>query len=157
MLLRQERILDNIKPRSLFEYVQCDIEVPENPREPFANFPPALKNINVGTDDVGPFMKAYAEVEEQLTQSRRSLKSSPFLVNGTIFQQLLLFYLDLGLVCKKNCPFVQYTPVKCFNDFVPTSVIGKTEGDENPNSSVSAEFMKLLAKRSHVYQNMDRS
>ena len=35
---------------------------------------------------------------------------------------LLLFYLDLGLVCKKFHHFVDYIPVKCFNKLVPSAV-----------------------------------
>ena len=46
-----------IESRNLFGYVQCDIEVPENLREAVANFPPIFRNINVGRDDIGPYMK----------------------------------------------------------------------------------------------------
>ena len=38
-----------------------------------------------------------------------------------------------------------------------SAVNARREGDENPNSSVVAETMKLLANRSYGYQNMDRS
>ena len=82
-------------------YIQYDIELPVDLREASANFPPNFKNINVGTDDIGPFMKEYAEKEGLLTQPRRMLKSSDFLENGTIITPLLLFYLDLGLGCQK--------------------------------------------------------
>ena len=85
------------------------------------------------------------------------LISSYFLENGTLITPLLLFYLDLGLVCKKIYRFVEYTPVKCFNKFVQSAVDARREGDENPNSSVVAETMKLLANSSYGYQIMDRS
>ena len=52
---------------------------------------------------------------------------------------------------------VDYTPVKCFNNFVQSAVNARREGDENPNSSVVAETMKLLANSSYGYQIMDRS
>ena len=81
------------------------------------------------------------------------LMSSYFLETGTLITPLLLFYLELGLVCKKIYRFVEYTPVKCFNKFVQSAVNARREGDENPNSSVS-ETMKLLA---NGYQIMDRS
>ena len=38
-----------------------------------------------------------------------------------------------------------------------SAVDARREGDENPNSSVLAETMKLLANRSYGYQIMDRS
>ena len=81
---------------------QCDIEVSENLREAFANFPPIFKNIIVGRYDIGPFMKEHAEKEGLLTQSLTMQKSRYLLENGTIFTPLLLFSMNLGLVCKKN-------------------------------------------------------
>ena len=53
--------------------------------------------------------------------------------------------------------FVEYTPKKCFNNFVQAAVDARRKGDENPNSSVVAETMKLLANSSYGYQIMDRS
>ena len=155
--LSEERLLERIKNGSLFGYVQCDIEVPPELREQFANFPPIFKNINVGRDDIRSLMKNYAEQEGLLSQPRRMLISSYSFENGTLITPLLLFYLSLGLVCKKIYRFVQYTPKKCFNKFVQSAVDARREGDENPNSSVVAETMKLLANSSYGYQIMDRS
>ena len=102
-------------------------------------------------------MKDYAEKEALLCQPRKMLISSYFHENGTLITSLLLFYLDLGLVCKNIYRFVEYIPVKCFNNFVQSAVYARREGDENPNSSVVAETMKLLACSSYGYQCMDRS
>ena len=156
MPLREERLLENMKSGSLFGYVQCDIEVPENLREAFANFPPICKNIKVGRDDIGPFMKEYAEKEGILTQPRRMVISSYFLENGKI-TPLLLSHLDLGLICKKIYRFVRYTPMQCFNNFIQCAVNARRERDENPNSSIVAETMKLLTNSSFGCQFMDRS
>ena len=68
-----------------------------------------------------------------------------------------MFYLQLGLVCTKIHRFVEYTPKKCFNSFVQSAVDAGMPGDENPNSSVVAETMKLLANSSYGYQIMDQS
>ena len=155
--MREETLLEQIKIGKLFGYVQCDIEVPEELKEKFANFPHIFKNTNVGRHDIGLLMKDYAEKEGFLCQPRKMLISNYSLENGTLITPLLLFYLDLGLVCKKNYRFVEYIPVKCFNKFVQSAVNARREGDENPNSSVVAETMKLLANSSYGYQIMDRS
>ena len=155
--LREERLLENFKSGSLLGYVQCDIEVPENLREDFANFPPISKKFNVRRDNIGPFMIEYAEKQGILIQSRRMLKSSYFLDNGTIITLLLLFYLDLQLVCRKIYHFVQYTPMKCFNNFVLSGVNARGDGDQNSNSSVVTETMKILANSFYGNQFMDRS
>ena len=85
------------------------------------------------------------------------LMSSYLVENGTIITPFLLFYLDLGLVCKKTYRFVQYTPMKCFNNFVYSAVNARKVGDENLNSSAVAETLKLLANSSYGYQIVDRS
>ena len=141
----------------LFGYVQCDIEVPEELKKKFANFPPIFKNTNVCRHDNGSLMQDYAEKEGLLCQPRKMLISSYFLENGTLITPLLLFYLELGLVYKKIYRFVEYTPVECFNNFVHSAVNARREGDPNPNSSVVVETMKLLANSSYGYQFVDRS
>ena len=58
---------------------------------------------------------------------------------------------------KKIYRFVQYTPRKCFNNFVQSAVDARRQGDENSNSTVVAENMKLLANSAYGYQIMDRN
>ena len=157
MPLIEEKLLKNIKSTSLFGYVQCDIEVLENLRKAFANFPPIFKNVIVGTDDIGTIMKEYAEKEYLLTQPGRILISSFCLEIGTMITLLLLFCLDLRLVCRKSYRFVQYSSMKCFNNFVHSAVNARREGNENSNSSVVAETIKLVANSSYGYQILDRS
>ena len=101
-------------------------------------------------------MREDAEKENFMAQPRM-LKSSFVLTNGTIIAPLILFYSKPGLVCKKTHRFVQYTPRKCFNNFVQSAVDARRHGDENPNSSVVADTMKLLPNSSYGYQIFDRS
>ena len=140
----------------LFGYVQSDIEVPEHMRDYFFNFFPIFKKTVVSRVDICHLMKEYAEKEGIMPQPRRMLISSFILTNGTIITPLILFYLKLGLACRKDHRFVQYTPGKCFNNFVQSAVEARPQGDNNPNSSV-AETTKLLANSSYGYQVMDRS
>ena len=96
-------------------------------------------------------MKNYAKEERLLSQPRKMLISSFTLQNGTLITPLLLFYLQLGLVVTKIQSFAEYTPRKCFNSFVQATVDAGRRGDENPNLSVVAETMKLLANSSYGY------
>ena len=108
-------------------------------------------------DDISNQMKQYAEKENVMAQPRRMLITSFFLKNGTIITPLFLFYLKLGLVCRKIHRFVQYTHRKCFDNFVQSAVDARRQVDEIANSSVVAETMKLLPDSSYGYQIMDRS
>ena len=131
--------------------------MPEHLRDYFSNFPPIFKNTVVNRDDFGNLMKQYAEEENILVQPRIMLISSFTLANRTIITPLLLFDLNIGLVCKKIHWFLQYSPRKCFNNFLQSAVDARRQGDENPNSIVVAETMKLLANSSYGYQIMDRN
>ena len=155
--LGEEKLLEQIRSGKLFGSVQCDIEGTEEFKKNFANFQPIFKNTNVGRHDIGLLMNDYAEKEGLLCQPRKMLSSSHFLENGTLITPLLLFYLDLGLVCKKKYRFVEYISVKCFNKFVQSAANASQEGDENPNSSVVAETRRLLSNSSYGYRIMDRS
>ena len=111
--LSEEQLLQGIIDGRLFVYVQCDIEVPEHLRDTFSIFPPIFNKTVVSRNDIGDLMKEHAEKEGIMPQPRKILISSFILTNGTIITPLLLFYLKLGLVCKKIHRFVQYTPRKC--------------------------------------------
>ena len=102
-------------------------------------------------------MKNYAIENEMLKHPQRMLISSFKLENGTVITPLFNFYLELGLQCTKIYRFVQFSPRKCFNNFVQSVVDARREGDENPLSGVVAETMKLLGNSSYGYQIMDRS
>ena len=155
--LAAEQLLEEVKKGKLFVYVQCNIEVPENLKSKFVNFPPIFKNTLVSKSDIGDLMKNYAEEERLLSQPRKMMISSFTLQNGTLITPLLLLYLQLGLVRTKIHRSVEYTPKKCFNRFVQSPVDARRPGNENPNSSVVTETMNLLANSSYGYQIMDRS
>ena len=79
-------------------------------------------------------MMNYETENEMLKQPQRRLISSFKLENGTLITPLFNFFLRLGLQCTKVYRFVQYSPRKCFNNFVQSAVDARREGDENPLS-----------------------
>ena len=149
--LAAEQLLEEIKKGKLFGYVQCDIEVPENLRANFANFPPIFKNTLVSKNDIGDLMKNYAEEERLLSQPRKMLIFSFSLHNGALITSLVLFYLQLGFVVPKRHRFVECTPMKCFNSFAQSAVDTTRQGDENlkpkcrrrNNQSSSQQLLRL--------------
>ena len=155
--LAAEQLLEEIKEGKVFDYLQCEIEGPENSRANFACFSPIFKNTLVSKNDIGDLMKTYAEEEGIMSQPRKMLISSFTLQNGTLITPLLLFHLQLDLFITKTHRFVEYTPKNCFNSFVQAAVDARRKGDENTISSVIAETMKLLANSSYGHQIMDQS
>ena len=92
-----------------------------------------------------------------MSQPRKKLPSSFKLQNGTLTTSLLLFYWKLGLACTKTFRFVEYTRKSCFNKFSQSAVDARRKCDENPNSSVVPQTIRLLANCLYGYQILDRS
>ena len=138
-------------------YVQYDIKIPEKLTRSFAYFPPFLKDTLVGEKDFGDLMKTYAEEEGLISQPRKMLTSSFMSQNTTLIAPLLLLHLHLPLVITKTHHLLEYTLKNCFNSFVQSEVDARRQGDENPNSSVVAERMKLLANSSYGHQIIESS
>ena len=63
----------------------------------------------------------------------------------------------IGACCHKITPFCQVHSKELLQRFRAVSSGRKKKSDENPNSSVFAETMKLLANSSYGYQIVDRS
>ena len=61
--LSEERLMQEIKSRRLFGYVQCDLKVLHYLKACFANVPPIFKNTVVSGIDIGDWMEEYAEKE----------------------------------------------------------------------------------------------
>ena len=91
--LSEESLLEQIGSGKLFGYIQCHIEVAEDLKKKFANFPSIFKNTNVGRHDIGSLMQDYAEKQGLLCQPLKMLISRYFFENGTLITPLLLFYL----------------------------------------------------------------
>ena len=129
--LPEHQLLEGIKKRNLFGYVQCDNEVPENLRAnfAFANFPPFFKNILVSNNDIRDSMKAYAEEEGIISQPRKMSISSFLLQNRTLNTPLLLFDVQLRLIFTKIHRFDEYTSKKSFNGFLQATVDARMKGD----------------------------
>ena len=123
----------------------------------FASLPPIFKNNLVRMNYICELMKIYAKEKGKMSQSRKVSISNFTSQNVTLITLLLLFYLELGLVCTKLHHFVEYTPRNCLNSFVQSTIDARRQGTENPNSSVVAETVKLRAKSSSGHQIIDRS
>ena len=96
------------------------------------------------------------QVEKKwLISQLRGMCISSFKLNkGPIITPNLLFYLELRFLWTKFYRFVEYTPVKRPNNFVQSLANARRQVEYNPNTSVVAGTMKLLAKCSYDYQIM---
>ena len=71
-----EQILSGVRAGTVFGLIECDLCVPEALREHFAEMQPVFKNIRLTRDDLGPFMRRYAEEHNIMATPRRMLVGS---------------------------------------------------------------------------------
>ena len=71
--MTQNEILEAVIDGTLFGMIECDIHVPPELRPYFFEMQPIFKNANVSRDDIGPYMRQYAEENEIMSTPRRML------------------------------------------------------------------------------------
>ena len=68
--MTQNEILTTVVDGTLIGMIECDVRVPANLREQFAERLPVFKNALVTRDDIGPYMRQYAEEYNILKKPR---------------------------------------------------------------------------------------
>ena len=74
--MTQQQIIAAVVDGTLFGMVECDIRVPPELQDHFAEMQPVFKNVTVTRDDIGPFMRQYAEENDIMSTPRRMLVGS---------------------------------------------------------------------------------
>ena len=144
-IMSTERILSEVRNERLFGCVEVDIRVPEHLKEKFSEMCPIFKNTNISREDMGEFMKAYAEEHGIMAQPRRSLIESMKGDKILLATPLLKWYLEHGLEVTKVHQVIEFTPEPCFKSFGDAVSDARRAGDADPNKAIIADTMKLLS------------
>ena len=138
-----QSILSAVKNETLFGCVECDIHVPNNLRERFSEMCPIFKNTNISRDDIGDFMRTYAEENDVMKQPRRSLIGSMFGEKILLATPLLKWYLEHGLEVTRVYEVLEYTPNPCFKPFGDAVSDARRAGDVDPSKVIITDTSKL--------------
>ena len=98
--MTSEHILTGVRAGTVFGMIECDVCVPEVLRAHFAEMQPVFKNIRLKCEDLGPFMRRYAEEHHIMTTTRSNLVGSYRGDKILLATPLLRWYLDHGLEVK---------------------------------------------------------
>ncbi|XP_066264599.1 uncharacterized protein [Branchiostoma lanceolatum] len=147
--LLKEEILQAVREDELFGVVECDIEVPAHLKRHFAEMPPIFKNCNISIDDIGPFMKQYAETHHIMSKPRRSLIGSMFGKKILLATPLLKWYLEKGLEVTHVYQVLEYVPKKCFEPFGNKVSDARRAGDKDDKKKIIADTMKLIGNSAY--------
>ena len=143
---------------TLFGMVECDVRVPDNLREYFAEMQHIFKNTTVTRDDIGSFMQQYAEEHDIMSTPRRMLVGSYRGEKILLATPLLRWYLAHGLVVDRVYQIIEYEPKPCFQNFGDSVSAARRAGDADPDKSIIADTMKLLGNSAYgkTVTNVDR-
>ena len=112
--MTSQQILSGVLAGTVFGMIECDICVPEELREHFAEMQPVFKNTRLTLDDLGPFMRRYAEELNIMTTPRRMLVGSYHGDKILLATPLFLWCLDHGLEVMHVYQVIEYDPIPCF-------------------------------------------
>lgn len=143
--LTQAQILQAVLDEKLFGVVECDICVPEHLKEKFSEMTPIFKNVEISREDIGDYMRGFAEENKIMPRPRRSLIGSYFGKKVLLATPLLKWYLEHGLQVTRIYQVVEYTPSPCFKPFGEAVSNARRDGDRDPNKAIIADTMKLVS------------
>ena len=156
--MTEQHILASVLDGTLFGMVECDIHVPEHLQDHFAEMQPVFKNVTVTRDDIGPFMRQYAEENDIMSAPRRMLVGSFHGIKLLFTTPLLRWYLAHGLIVDRVYQVVEYEPNPCFQRFGESVSAARRAGDSDPEKAIIADTMKLLGNSGYgkTVTNVDR-
>ena len=157
-MMTEQQILAAVIDGTLFGMVECDIHVPEHLQDHFAEMQPVFKNVTVTRDDIGPFMRQYAEENDIMSAPRRMLVGSFHGIKLLFATPLLRWYLAHGLVVDRVYQVVEYEPNPCFQRFGESVSAARRAGDSDPEKAIITDTMKLFGNSGYgkTVTNVDR-
>ena len=147
--MTEQQILAAVIDGTLFGMVECDIHVPPELQDHFAEMQPIFKNANVSRDDIGPFMRQYAEENDIMSTPRQMLIGSYRGDKILLATPLLRWYLVHGLIVDHVYQIIEYEPKPCFRHFGESVSTARRNGDSDPEKAIIADTMKLLGNSAY--------
>lgn len=148
--LTHNQILHAVLDEKLFGVVECDIGVPDDLKEKFSEMCPIFKNTEISREDIGDYMRGFAEENEIMPRPRKSLIGSYFAIKVLLATPLIKWYLEHGLQVTHIYQIVEYTPSPCFKPFGEAVSNARRDGDRDPNKAIIADTMKLVSYFLHT-------
>ena len=156
--MTEQQILAAVIDGTLLGMVECDIRVPEHLQDHFTEMQPVFKNVTVTRDDIGPYMRQYAEENDIMSVPRRMLVGSFHGDKILLATPLLRWYLAHGLIVDHVYQIIEYEPKPCFRHFGGSVSTARRNGDSDPEKAIIADTMKLLGNSAYgkTVTNVDR-
>ena len=147
--INDQSIKEAITSNSLFGMIKCDIHVPDNLKEKFSIYQPIFKNVDISIDDIGPYMKAYAQKHNLMKSKRKCLIGSYWGKDILLITPLVKWYLDHGIEISNVTMIIEYDPKICFHSFGEKCAQMRRKADQNKDEEIQGAVWKLIACSSY--------
>jgi hypothetical protein len=149
---------EDVMSGALFGFVECNIKVPDNLYEHFAEMCPIFKNIDIhGTREIiGDHMFEYCQNNKIPVKKSRKLIGSMKGDKILLYTPLLKWYLEHGLEITKFYQAITYTPNTCFSGIADDIANARRAGDVDEDQAIIAETMKLIGNALYGRTVMDK-
>ena len=91
--MTEKSIIDAVKGKRFFGFVEVDIQVPSSLRSEYSEFPPIFKNASISRNDLSPLMFQFAIDNNLYNQPQKSLIGSMFANKILLTTDLLQWYM----------------------------------------------------------------
>lgn len=142
----EKEILCGIMDGQIFGCVEVDLAVPDNLKGYFQEMCPIFKHATVKLQDIGLHMQNFLKNSNKVFKDRHYLIGSMFATKILIITPLLRWYIEHGIVVNKIYQLIQFSPVKCFENFASEICDDRRAGDRNPDFQVISDTSKLIGK-----------
>ena len=106
--------------------------------------PPVFKNCTITSEHIGDFMREFLDSVGQTFQDTRYLIGSMWGKNILLITPLINWYIEHGLVVTKIHQVIEFSPKRCFTEFVDQISDDRRAGDRDPDLKVIGETSKLI-------------
>ena len=110
--MTSQQILRGVRDGTIFGLIECDVSVPITLHAHFSEMQPVFRNIRLTRDNIGSFMRRYAEEHDIMTTPRRMLVGSFHGDKILLATPLLRWYLEHGIEVTRVYQVVEYTPAR---------------------------------------------
>lgn len=150
----ENEILQAMLRGELFGMVECDIRVPDQwpshfnhssmtPYQYFEEMCPLFCTTNVSFDVIGEHMQQHARRFDLSEKPRRLLIGDMKARQILLTTPLLKWYVEHGMAVTKIYQVIEFTPHRCFREFVKEVSDNRRLGDTHPDKSIFSDTSKL--------------
>ena len=152
-----EEVVEAIRAGRLFGMALVDISVPQELRQEFAEFPPIFKNVEVGREDMGDFMREYCERNGLMKKPVKQMISSFWAKEVFIITPMIKWYLEKGLVVSRVHLVAEWDSKKCFEKMMLDVADARRDAQRDPGLEALGSTSKLLANSAYGKFLTDKS